>query len=210
MLFKDRSDAGRQLVPLLRAYKDQENTVVLGLARGGVVTAYEIAKALHLPLGVIVVRKIGAPGNEELALGAITEKGEGIFNDHLISLLSVSQDYLKRQIEKEKQVAKARLALYLGKKAAPNVQGKVVILVDDGIATGASMRVAIHSVRSQGAKKIVLAVPVAAPDSLKKIEKEVDETHCLQSPSYFEAVGSFYKKFEQVSDDEIVQLLLSL
>ncbi len=207
MLFKDRSDAGRQLVPLLQSYKEQENTLVLGLARGGVVTAFEIAKALNLPLGIVVVRKVGAPGNEELALGAVTEKGEGIFNDHLITLLGVSKDYLKRQIEKEKQVAKMRLELYLGKRPLPSVKGKTVILVDDGIATGASMRVAIHSLRSQGAKKIVLAVPVAAPDSLKKIEKEVDEVHCLQSPSYFEAVGSFYKKFDQTADEEIIRLL---
>ncbi|HSX03906.1 MAG TPA: phosphoribosyltransferase family protein, partial [Rhabdochlamydiaceae bacterium] len=118
-----------------------------------------------------------------------------------------SKDYLKRQIEKEKQVAKMRLELYLGKRPLPSVKGKTVILVDDGIATGASMRVAIHSLRSQGAKKIVLAVPVAAPDSLKKIEKEVDEVHCLQSPSYFEAVGSFYKKFDQTADEEIIRLL---
>ncbi len=207
MIFKDRSDAGRQLVPLLTAYKNQENVVVLGLARGGVVTAYEVAKALQLPLGVVVVRKVGAPGNEELALGAVTETGEGIFNDHLITLLAVSKDYLKRQIEKEKKIAKARLELYLGTHPNPNVKGKTVILVDDGIATGASMRVAIHAMRVQGAKKIVLAVPVAAPDSLKKIQKEADEIHCLQTPTYFEAVGSFYKKFDQTTDDEIIALL---
>lgn len=207
MLFKDRSDAGNQLVPLLRSYKGKENVIVLGLARGGVVTANEIAKALQLPLGVVVVRKVGAPGNEELALGAVTEKGEGIFNDHLISLLGVSPDYLKRQVEIEKQKAKARLELYLGERPAPNLKGKTVILVDDGIATGASMRVAIQSVRNQGAKKIILAVPVAAPDALKKIEKEVDEVVCLLSPAYFEAVGSFYKKFEQTTDEEIINLL---
>lgn len=209
MIFKDRSDAGRQLVPLLQSYKNQENVIVLGLARGGIVTAYEVAKELNLPLGVMVVRKVGAPGNEELALGAVTEKGEGIFNDHLISMLSVSQDYLKRQIEKEKQLAKARLELYLGNRPAPSVKGKTVILVDDGVATGASVRVAIQSLRGQGSKKIVLAVPVAAPDSLQKIKKEVDEVICLQSPSYFEAVGSFYQKFDQTSDEEIMRLLSS-
>lgn len=207
MIFKDRSDAGRQLIPLLHSYKNRENTMVLGLARGGVVTAYEIAKGLNLPLGVVVVRKVGAPGNEELALGAVTEKGEGVFNEDLITLLGVSKDYLKRQIEKEKHLAQARIELYYGNRPAPNVKDKTVILVDDGIATGASMRVAIHSIRSQGAKKIILAVPVAAPDSLKKMEKEVDEVHCLQSPTYFEAVGSFYKKFDQTSDEEIISLL---
>lgn len=207
MLFKDRSDAGNQLVPLLKSYKDQENVIVLGLARGGVVTAFEIANALHLPLGVMVVRKVGAPGNEELALGAVTEKGEGIFNDHLIALLGVPPDYLKRQIEIEKQKAKMRLEHYLGKRPALNLKGKTVILVDDGIATGASMRVAILSVRNQGAKKIILAVPVSAKDALQKIKKEVDEVVCLLSPDYFEAVGSFYKSFKQISDEEVTKLI---
>ncbi len=207
MLFTDRRDAGRQLALKLLKHKGQRNTIVLGLARGGVVTAAEIAAGLDLPLNVIVVRKIGAPGNEELAVGAIAEHGEGVFNEHLLGLLGVGQDYLKREIERQRKILKSRLELYRGSTPAPELHGQTVILVDDGIATGASMRVAIKSVRDAGAAKIVLAVPVAAPDSLRKISQEVDETVCLASPVFFEAVGAFYRSFEQTSDEEIVQLL---
>jgi putative phosphoribosyl transferase len=207
MIFRDRQEAGMQLSAKLMEYKGKSDVIVMGLARGGVVVAYEIAKNLQLPLDVVVVRKIGAPGNEELALGAITASGEGIFNDHLITLLGVSSDYIKHQIEKEKALAKKRLELYFGKRPRREFKGKTIILVDDGIATGASMRVAIHSMKSEGAKKIVLAVPVAAPDSLRKIEKEVDQVVCLSSPAFFESVGGFYKTFDQTSDEEIIKIL---
>ena len=207
MLFKDRRDAGKKLIAQLSKYKDNQNVIVLGLARGGMVTASEVASGLNVPLNVVVVRKIGAPNNEELALGAIAEHGEGIFNEHLVGLLGVSPDYLKKEVERQKKILKERLSLYRGKSPAPDLKGKTVILVDDGIATGASMRVAIKSVRDAGAKKIVLAVPVAAPDSLNKIAREVDEVVCLSSPVFFEAVGSFYQEFDQTTDEEVVHLL---
>lgn len=207
MLFSDRKDAGRQLEVRLEKYQGQETVIVLGLARGGMVVASEVASGLRLPLNVVVVRKIGAPGNQELALGAISEKGDGIFNEELIDFLSVSPEYLKIEASRQREILQARLSLYRGKRTAPNLRDKTVILVDDGIATGASMRVAIQSLRHSGVKKIVLAVPVAAPDSLLKISKEVDEIVCLFSPSYFEAVGSFYRSFDQISDDEVVQIL---
>ncbi len=209
MLFNDRRDAGRQLVPPLSKYKGQPNVLVLGLARGGVVTAYEVASGLGAPLNVVVVRKVGAPGNEELAVGAIAENGEGIFNEQLIEILAVTQEYLQKEVERQKKNLKERLELYRGNSPAPAIEGKIVILVDDGIATGASMRVAVKSVRDAGAKKIVLAVPVAAPDSLRKIQKEVDEVVCLSSPIFFEAVGAFYKQFDQTTDQEVIQLLHS-
>lgn len=207
MIFQDRHDAGRQLAVALAKYKKHKDSIVLGLARGGVVTAWDIARELELPLNVIVVRKVGAPDNEELALGAITESGEGIFNDHLIGMLGVSSDYLKREVERQKETARKRGALYRGKIPPPAIKGKTVILVDDGIATGASIRAAIKSVRKEHVKKIVLAVPVAAPDSLRLIEKEVDEVVCLYTPIYFEAVGAFYKSFDQTSDEELMGLL---
>lgn len=207
MQFKDRRDAGKQLVPLLSSYKGRKDTIVLGLARGGVVTAYEVAVGLRLPLNVVVVRKIGAPGNEELAIGAIAEHGEGIFNDHLLKAFGISSSDLKKEVDRQRKILNDRLALYRGKKSAPELKGKTVILVDDGIATGASMRVAIRSVRDAGAKKIVLAVPVAAPDSLRKISQEVDEVVCPLSPPFFEAVGEFYRVFDQTSDEEVVRLL---
>ena len=208
MLFNDRSDAGKQLVSLLLKYKDQPDTLVLGLARGGVVTAADIAVGLRLPLDVIVVRKIGAPGNEELAIGAIAERGEGIFNDELVKLLRVSADYIKKEVTKQKAILRERLQRYRSNAPALSVKNKTVILVDDGIATGASMRVAIASVREGNAKTIVLAVPVAAPDSLSKIADDVDEIVCLFAPSFFEAVGSFYRAFDQTTDEEVISLLL--
>lgn len=209
MIFKDRIDAGRQLAAALSKYKDQKNVIVLGLARGGIVTAREVAAALNVPLNVIVVRKIGAPGNEELAVGAIAEHGEGIFNEHLISVLGVSKEYLKQEVERQKKILQARLEKYRGSSRAPELKGNTVILVDDGIATGASMRVAIKSMRDADVKKIVMAVPVAAPDSLRTIQKEVDETVCLSSPVFFEAVGAFYRSFDQTSDEEVIAILAS-
>lgn len=208
MQFVDRVDAGKKLAAqLLRAYKGQRDTLVLGLARGGVVVAHEVAALLGLPLHVIVVRKIGAPGNEELALGAISTSGEGIFNERLIGLLGATQEYLKATVEREKGIAQKRLALYQGSAPPPQIKDKTVLLVDDGIATGASMKVAIQAVRSQGAKKIVLAVPVAASDSLRQIEPKVDEVVCLSVPPFFEAVGAFYRVFDQTTDEEIIDLL---
>lgn len=207
MLFNDRSDAGVQLAAELQKYKERKDVIVLGLTRGGVVTASEVATLLHVPLNVVVVRKIGAPGNPELALGAVSEHGEGVFNEHLIGLLGVSPEYLASEAERQKTIVKQRLSLYRSNMKAPDIKAKTVILVDDGIATGASMKAAIKSVRTARPKKIVLALPVASPDSLKKIEKEVDEVICLASPSYFEAVGSFYRLFDQTSDEEIIRLL---
>lgn len=207
MLFKDRHDAGKQLISALSRYQGQKDLIVLGLARGGVVTAFEVAQGLCVPLDVIVVRKIGAPGNEELAVGAIGEDGKGIFNEHLIGILSVSSEYLKNEVERQKTILSQRLALYRGKRSSLDLKDKTVILVDDGIATGVSMRVAIQFVRAAGAKKVILAVPVAAPDSLRKIKQEVDEAVCLYSPAFFEAVGSFYRLFDQTSDEEVIHLL---
>jgi putative phosphoribosyl transferase len=209
ILFKDRRDGGHQLAQQLLKYKGQKDTIVLGLARGGVVVAAEVATALHLPLNVIVVRKIGAPNNEELAVGAIAEHGEGIFNDHLIALIGVSSEYLQREIERQKKILQERLILYRGSASPLELKGKMVILVDDGLATGASMRAAIESVRSAAVKKIILAVPVAAPDSLDQMRRDVDEVVCLSSPPSFQAVGSFYRVFDATSDSEIVQLLQS-
>lgn len=209
MLFKDRQDAGRQLALQLQKYKNQSDAIVLGLARGGVVTAAEIAAKLSLPLNVLLVRKIGAPGNEELAIGAISEYGEGIFNDHLIGLLGVPSDYLKKETEKQRRILKERLIRYRGSETPLDLKNKTAILVDDGIATGASMRVAIASIRHARAKKIVVAVPVASQDALKKIAKESDETVCLSTPAFFESVGSFYRMFDQTSDEDVIRLLFT-
>ncbi len=209
MIFKDRRDAGKQLAPQLDKYKDCQDVIVLGLARGGLVVADEVARRVHAPLNVLVVRKVGAPGNLELALGAISERGEGIFNEELLHMLEVSSEYLEGEIERQRTVLKERLQLYRGKISAPDLNGKIAIIVDDGIATGASMQVAIQSVRAAKPAKIVMAIPVAAPDSLRKISPLVDEVICLSSPAFFGAVGAFYQVFDQTSDDEVVHILSS-
>lgn len=207
MIFNDRADAGRLLALRLLSYKGANNVVVLGLARGGVIVASEIAKSLNLPLNVVVVRKVGAPRNEELALGAVTEKGVGVFNNDLIAALGVSILYLQEETKKQQKLALARATLYRKNHPFPSLQNKIVVLVDDGIATGSSMRAALNMVKSEGAKKIIVAVPVAAADALRVFQREVDEVVCLSSPAFFESVGSFYKTFPQCTDEEIFQVL---
>lgn len=208
MIFQDRQAAGTQLAEKLIKYQKKEDVIVVGLARGGVIVAAAVAKRLHLPLDILIIRKVGAPDNEELALGAIAEEGEGIFNHHLITLLGVSKEYLKKEVAKQKEVIQERKRLYLKGKKPPNFSGKTIILVDDGIATGASMKVAIQSTKSKKASKIVVAVPVAATDSLSEIATEVDEVVCLSTPPFFQGVGAFYNHFEQTTDEEIVSLLI--
>ena len=207
MIFKDRREAGLKLAEKLEKFRDQPKTVVMGLARGGVVVAHAVAKALHLPLDVIVVRKIGAPGQEELAIGAIDEEGDGFFNEAIIRSLNISPDYIKKEVTAQKKIAEERAALYRKEKKKTEINNQTIIVVDDGIATGATVHAALIGLKKKGAKKIILAVPVAAADSLKILSKEVDETVCLYTPSDFMAVGQFYQKFDQTSDEEVMRLL---
>lgn len=208
MIFQDRHDAGQKLAHALEKYRGGADLLVVGLARGGVVVAYEVAHLLEVPLEVLVVRKIGAPDNEELAIGAISETGEVLWNTDLIAMTGASSSYIKKIQEKERSLAEERARLYRKKKPV-SFKNKTVILVDDGIATGASVEVAIQSLRKAEVKKIVLAAPVAAPDSLGRLKKQVDEVVCLCAPLQFGAVGAFYREFDQTSDDEVVQLLSS-
>lgn len=207
MIFKDRQEAGRLLVPKLAEYKGIKNGIVLGLARGGVVVAYEVAKGLNLPLNVVVPRKIGAPGNPELAIGAIMEDGEGVFNERIIRLLSVPQSHIDAEVEAEKARAKQRLTLFRKNAPLPDLENSTVILVDDGIATGATMQAAIKSIQKSGARHIVVAVPVAAAQSLYPIEEAVDRVVCLDIPEDLGAIGYFYDHFDQTEDSEVVKLL---
>lgn len=207
MLFNDRQEAGRLLAAELVQYKGQRDTLVLGLARGGVVVAFEVAKALSLPLNVVVPRKIGAPGNPELALGSIMENGEGVFNQRIISLLGVSQDYLNKEIEHEKMRAHQRLTLYRKHAPMPSIENYTVILVDDGIATGSTMLASIQAMRQGGALKVIVAVPVSSSEATLLMEEAADEVVCLQSRDDFFGVGQFYENFTQTDDDEVVKLL---
>jgi putative phosphoribosyl transferase len=207
MLFKDRYDAGRLLAAKLSHYKGQKETIVLGLARGGLVVAFEVAKALSLPLNVVVPRKIGAPGNPELALGSIMENGEGVFNHSIIRILGVSQNYIAREIEKEKALAHQRLTLYRQYAPLPDIKNHTIILVDDGIATGSTMLASVKAMRQAEAKWVVVAAPVASTEAAALMEEAADEVVCLHVREDFIGVGMYYGVFAQTEDAEVVHLL---
>lgn len=209
MLFKDREDAGRRLGIELKEYENDPDTIIIALPRGGVVIGYEIAKKLNLPLDIVCPRKIGAPFNEEFAIGAITETGEGIFSEDLVKELGISKDYLEKMMDEEKKKAKWRLDHYRKNRPPRNLKNKRVIIVDDGLATGSTMKAAIKTVRAEKAKEIIMAVPVSPPDTLKALKREVDTAVCLAAPPSFFAVGQFYDFFDQTTDEEVISLLES-
>jgi len=207
MLFKDRSDAALKLASKLMHYKDRADVIVLALPRGGVVTGYEISKELNCPLDIIIIRKIGFPGQPELAIGAVSETGAVILNEDMVSSYRIPENYIDSEIKKQEEEISRRKILYRGGKGIPELDGKVIILVDDGVATGATMKAAIAALKTEKIKHLVVAVPVASPDSAENIKAMVDEWVCLDTPYYFTSVGSFYRDFSQVSDDEVVELL---
>jgi putative phosphoribosyl transferase len=205
--FSDRLEAGRALAERLRLRSDLHDAIVLALPRGGVPIGFEIASALSLPLEVFVVRKLGLPGEEELALGAVATGGFQVLNRPLIEHLRIPAEVLTNVAAREERVLADRERLYRGDRAAPALHGRVVVLVDDGLATGASMLVAIAAVRPQGPEKIIVAVPVAAPGTCAEIRKYADDLICLRYPHPFGSVGMWYERFGQVSDDEVRSLL---
>jgi len=205
--FKDRVQAGRMLAQKLEKYKDRQDVIVIGLPRGGVPTAFEVAIYLHAPLDVIVSRKIASPAQPEFALGALTQEGEPFFDERLLRMVGVSKEDLQMVVEAERKEAQRRLALYRGNRPPLDLTNKIAILVDDGIATGATMLATILFARASNAKKIVVAIPVSPPDSLEKIKKEADEVVCLDTPSVFWGVGGFYDSFFQTTDQEVIELI---
>ena len=207
-MFRDRSDAGRQLAGRLLCYRD-EPAVVLALPRGGVPVGYEIAAALKAPLDLLLVRKIGAPFQPELAVGAIAEGPEPItvVNPEFSAPDLLPTRYIDEQSAAELQEIERRRARYLGGRRRAEIAGRTAIVVDDGIATGATTRAALQAVRRAGPRKLVLAVPVAPQDSLTRLQPEADEIVCLATPSPFWAIGQFYEDFHQVPDDEVIALL---
>jgi putative phosphoribosyl transferase len=205
--FLNRQDAGQKLAQVLKRYKNATNTIILALPRGGVVTGFEVAKTLNLPLDIVVPRKIGAPENPEFAIGAITETGEGIFDETTIATYGITRSYLDNEIAKEKIEAERRLKLYRGFRPPLNLTNKTVIIVDDGLATGLTMRAAITTVKKMGAAKIIVAIPVTPPDTAELIKKEADEIFYLDAPPLFGAVGAFYEEFAQTTDEEVIDLL---
>jgi len=207
MFFKDRRDAGEKLISSLLPYQKAAHTLVLGLARGGVVVADAVAKGLSLPLNVVVPRKIGAPWQKELAIGAIAEGGQVFLNERLIQILGVPQEYLEAEIAHEQQVALERIKRFRKNLPLPDLKGWQVLLVDDGIATGATMLAVIESMRKLGAKKIIVAVPTSSVDAYNAVESSADEVISLIVDPAFQAVGQYYDSFDQTEDDEVIKLL---
>jgi putative phosphoribosyl transferase len=208
MMFKDRRQAGRQLAAQLLRYTGVD-TVVLALPRGGVPVGYEVARALHAALDITVVRKVGAPGQPEFGIGAVVDGDypEEVLDEESVRLLSVSREYLDKQIGIALREIRRRQEVYRHGRAPMALKGRTVIVVDDGIATGGSMRVALRAARRAGPKRLVLAVPVAPPETIESLRAEVDDVVCLSTPEMFQAVGQFYEDFRQTTDDEVIRLL---
>jgi putative phosphoribosyl transferase len=207
MIFRDRTEAGRQLARKLTKYAGRPDVLVLALPRGGVPVADEVARALHVPLDVFLVRKLGLPGQKELAMGAIATGGVRVLNEDVVRGLDLSDALIESVAAEEQQELERREQMYRGGRPAPNVRGRIVILVDDGLATGSSMRAAIAALRQQGPARIIVAVPIGARGTCAEFQSEVDEVVCARTPEPFYAVGVWYNDFSQTTDEEVHDLL---
>ncbi|MDD4867035.1 MAG: phosphoribosyltransferase [Mycobacterium sp.] len=205
--FRDRREAGRALAEQLAAYRERDGVLVLGLARGGVPVAWEVAAALHAPLDVFLVRKLGAPGSAELAMGALASGGALVMNDDVLSSLGMTDEQVDAVIERERAELTRREQAYRGGRPITDPHAKIVLLVDDGIATGASMLAAVRALRSSDPQSIVVAVPVGPASSCRALAREADDAVCLTTPTGFRAVGQLYADFHQVADEEVRDLL---
>ena len=206
MVFKDRKQAGEQLAQKLVKYKGQD-TLVLAIPRGGVVVGEEVARVLDSPLDVIVTRKIGAPGNPEFAIGAIGPYDQIFLNQEAIARYNIPKEYLNAEIGRQGVEMERREKVYREGKPPLGLKDKTVILVDDGIATGANVKVAVKSVKCQRPKKLILAVPVGPKETIEELKTQVDELVCLATPEIFYAVGQFYQEFSQTTDEEVMEIL---
>ncbi|MFL6208731.1 MAG: phosphoribosyltransferase [Pyrinomonadaceae bacterium] len=207
MIYRDRTEAGRRLAAELTAYADRPDVLVLALPRGGVPVAYEVAQALRAPLDIFLVRKLGVPGHEELAMGAIATGGVRVLNEDVFRYLDIPGEVIDAVAAAELRELERREQLYRGDKPAPDVKGKTVILVDDGLATGSTMRAAAAALRQQQPARIVVAVPVSAVQTCDEYRMGVDEIVCAVTPEPFHAVGMWYADFSQTTDEEVRALL---
>jgi putative phosphoribosyl transferase len=205
-VFQDRREAGQVLGEMVAALPDLKDGVVLGLVRGGVPVAFEVAKACGLPLDILVVRKLGVPGQEELAMGAIASGGGVVLNDHVLRSFRISEKKLEQVMERELQELERRERLYREGREAAEIGGRAVVLVDDGLATGATMRAAIRAVKGR-ARRVVVAVPVGAKSTCEELRREVDDVVCALMPEPLDAVSLFYCEFRATSDDEVKELM---
>ena len=206
-LFRDRQDAGRVLAEKLAAYANRPDVLVMALPRGGVPVAYEVARALGAPLDVFVVRKLGVPGYEELAMGAVATGGVRVLNDQLVKRLGIPDHVINAVTARERQELARRERLYRDDRPPPDISGRTVILVDDGLATGATMQAAIEALRQQNPARIVVAVPTASPDTCEEMKAKADDVICAITPQPFDAVGRWYQDFSQTTDEEVGALL---
>ena len=206
MIFKDRAEAGKKLAEALNAFRGSD-LVVLGIPRGGVVVAGEVAKALEAPLDIVVARKIGAPGEPEFALGAVTQEGDVVMDRQGAESYGATPGFLDHHVRKAREEVNERLRKLRGDAPYPPLEGRVVLIVDDGIATGSSMRAAVISAKKRAPRELVVAVPVAPREAVEALRKEATKVVCLETPGAFSAVGEFYRDFGQVEDEEVVRIL---
>lgn len=206
MSFQDRFSAAKELSKKMKEYKNSNDTIILAIPRGGIATGYILAKELNIPLDIILTKKIGLQGNKEYAVGAVSLKSY-IVDDALMKSGMISKEYIEDEVNKIRELLKKRYKDYKGDKKPYDIKGKIVILTDDGIATGRTILAAIDLLKGEGAKKIVIAVPVGPPDTIKKLEKEVDQVVCILMPEQFLSIGRFYNDFKQVEDEEAIKML---
>ncbi|KYQ90824.1 hypothetical protein DLAC_07692 [Tieghemostelium lacteum] len=208
--FLNREDAGQKLAQALNQFKGRSSdTIIVALPRGGVPVAYQVCKELSLPLDIVAPRKIGAPFNKEYAIGAIAENGDGYLNDEVIRAINIPSDYLESEMKKQRDESIRRQKIYRCDRPPTAFTNKIIILVDDGIATGSTIKAAIASIKVKNPKEIIVAVPVAPKDALKELKSSGDVSHieCLYTPKIFEAVGCFYQDFDQTEDDTVISLM---
>src|SRR5881275_1211422 len=208
-VFPNRNEAGRELAEKLVSYAGRDDVIVLGLPRGGVPVAFEVAQRLGAPLDVFIVRKLGVPGFEELAAGAIASGGVRVLNEDVMRAIPHADEAIEAVTARETAELERREHEYRDGRPAPELRDRIVILIDDGLATGATMRAAVKALRQSAAAKIVVAVPVGPPDTCHEIEEQADETVCLSMPEFFQAVGQYYEDFSQTTDEDVRQLLTS-
>ncbi len=207
MIFSNREEAGKILGAKVKEKGYGKDSLVLGIPRGGVVVAKEVAKILKCELDIIIPRKLRSPFNPELAFGAISDDDSLVIDESLVSLLNISQEFIEQEKKTQLKEINRRRKKYNMDKLLPDMKGKTVILVDDGIATGATMKAGVISVKKKKPEKIIVAIPVASPQSVEELKEITDEVICLYAPSYFAAVGQFYTEFSQTSDDEVIEIL---
>ncbi len=204
-VFSNRTEAGKKLAAALKG--TEKDAVVLAIPRGGVVVGFEIAHELNIPLDIVITKKIGAPDNPELAIGAVAEDGTHLLDNSLVEMLGVPQSYIEAEVQRQKDEIRRRLKVYRGDASPPEIVGHQVIVVDDGVATGATLKAALRSLRKKGVKSLTVAVPVGPPDTIRALHKEADSVVCLSTPEPFYAIGEFYQDFNQTSDEEVIELL---